>query len=224
MLGKIADLGLTGERPVFFFSSQLDGDEVKEVAQRVDLILTSGGSILQGEGMSRSGTRIVNLLRLGSDPEYGLGDLQRWIARREREKGRQVSLQIQKIQPARYKISVELYGDARPFWLILPETYHPAWRAYIRDTYTPGEQEPPWAIEQWFRNRGSLVSPLLHHYPVNGYANAWYVDGQGRKRFDVILDFCWQLRFELGVLITLCMAAGGTVWWGIVQWKTRRHE
>jgi len=225
LLEEIAGFGLMGESPVFFFSSQLNRNELKEVASRVDLILTLDGSVLERGGLPLSRTKIVNLRRLGSDPENRLEDLRRWIAEREQEKRRQVSLEVRKIHPARYKISVELHGRPRPFWLVLPQTFHPAWRAYVRNTYTPGEEEPKWAIQQWFRDWGSGGAVLLQqHYPANGYANAWYVDGRGKKHFDVILDFCWQLRFELGALLTLFLAVVITGLWGFVSWRTSRNR
>jgi hypothetical protein len=81
-----------------------------------------------------------------------------------------------KVNPTKYIVSVEATG---PFYLVLSQSYHAYWRAYVDGVQVPEE----------------------YHFVANGYANAWYIDKSGS--YDVVLEFWPQKLFYAGIFASL---------------------
>jgi hypothetical protein len=81
-----------------------------------------------------------------------------------------------KVNPTKYIVSVEA---SRPFYLVLSQSYHTYWRAYVNDVQVPEE----------------------YHFVANGYANAWYINKSGS--YEVVLEFWPQKLFYAGVFASL---------------------
>lgn len=81
-----------------------------------------------------------------------------------------------RINPTRYRIEVE--GATSPFMLVLAESYHTAWKAFVD---------------------GQEVSEIYHRR-ANGYANAWLIDTKGN--YQVTLEFTPQRLVYIGLVIS----------------------
>lgn len=89
-------------------------------------------------------------------------------------------ISVQKINPARYEVSVE---DAQtPYFLNFLESYHPLWKAY----YLNGNKQ-----EQVNDN---------NHILINNYANSWYIDKKGN--YKMLIEFLPERSFERGKIIS----------------------
>ncbi|MHC1687005.1 MAG: hypothetical protein AB9879_04780 [Methanothrix sp.] len=110
-----------------------------------------------------------------------------------------VSLAFKKITPTKYLISI---NATEPFLLVLSESYHPLWRAYINDLDASSSGFDVKDIKY------ILSKPLQedYHLRVNGYANGWYIDPKsitGNETISLTLNFLPQSIFYLGIIISL---------------------
>ena len=106
-----------------------------------------------------------------------------------------------KINPTEYKVKVT--NAMEPFYLVLSESYHPQWKAYIDEK----GDETNW-IEAFYQK----PIPDNDHFMANGYANAWYIDPNeidkdGDGNFTITLYFWPQSLFYLGAVISLMALA-----------------
>jgi len=99
-------------------------------------------------------------------------------------------LTFQKIDSTRYKVYIKA---SRPFFLVFSESYSPLWKAYYGDV--------DWLKAFW-------ANPISDdkHFPVNGYANAWYVDPKQLRiksnEFTITIYYCPQSLFYMGWIVT----------------------
>jgi len=82
----------------------------------------------------------------------------------------------QRVNPTKYVVSVE--GSSGPFYMIFLERYDEKWEAYI-----PAESK---SVEL--------------HFPVYGYANAWYINKTGD--FDVTVTYLPQEMLDVGLRVS----------------------
>ena len=148
-------------------------------------------------------------------------------------------ISFQKVNPTKYEVCI---NATQPFFLVFSESYHPQWKAYV--------EKNPVTMNEIIANYSSVnvqearqemqftpgdISYLLaeplpedHHFLVNGYANAWYIDpAQLPKDSDgninITLYFWPQSLFYLGLIIsgtTLLCCIGYLVY----DWRKRKNE
>jgi hypothetical protein len=121
-----------------------------------------------------------------------------------------LTIHFQKINPTKYEIKVT--NATQPFFLVFSESYHPQWKAYVN----PQADDTNW-LEAFFQKS----IPDDEHFPVNGYANAWYIDpteqGTGKQEFGITLYFKPQSLFYLGCTISgltfvCCIGCLAAIW------------
>ena len=86
-------------------------------------------------------------------------------------------LVYKQVNPTRYIVSVK--NATKPYFLILSQTYHPQWKAFIN----------------------SEEISTKYHFITNGYANAWYVNKCGS--YTITIEFYPRRYIELGSLTSL---------------------
>jgi len=150
------------------------------------------------------------------------------VSRSARSPGKEAQVEFRKINPTRYRIQAK---TRKPFWLVFSESFHPGWKAYIRQSSGGQRMNFEWsAVLSALRDWGNRIE-LKEHYLVNGYANAWWVpieeltttsperkyqamrspdnsNQPGMKEFEIILEFKPQRLFEIGVVISLATLLG----------------
>jgi len=117
----------------------------------------------------------------------------------------QPKVKYRKINPTRFVVNIKA---KEPFMLIFNERYHPAWKAYIRESdekeFVNKKRLYSSALVSIWKNRGKLRE-LTKHIQVNGFANAWWVDVSedinASENFEVILEYLPQRLFEMGFII-----------------------
>ncbi|MBA7494997.1 hypothetical protein ES702_05576 [subsurface metagenome] len=152
------------------------------------------------------------------------------VSRSARSPGKGTQVEFRKINPTRYRVQVK---TGKSFWLVFSESFHPGWKAYIRQS--PGVRGQgvnfEWSmVLSGLQDWGKRVE-LKEHYLVNGYVNAWWVpvgeltatspekkyqairspddsNQPGMKEFEIILEFKPQRLFEIGVVISLATLLG----------------
>lgn len=92
------------------------------------------------------------------------------------------AINFEAIAPYRYQATIE--EATEPFLLVFSETYHPRWQAIAH--YQDGSSE---------------IIPEEWHFPINGYANAWWIDDSAVV--SVTLDYASQRFVQIGSIITL---------------------
>jgi hypothetical protein len=101
-----------------------------------------------------------------------------------------VEIEFQKISPVKYKIRIS--GDVgKQFVLVFSESYSSLWKLYQGDV--------GWLDALW-------ETPISekHHYIVNGYANAWYLDLKENNATNIFtIYFFPQTLLYIGWLITI---------------------
>lgn len=125
-----------------------------------------------------------------------------------------------KVSPARYTVRVR--GQKGPFWLVFNEGFNPGWRAYARPAPEGaggggnggkrGEGGGGGGGVGGGKGRGGKGDgkELVGHYLVNGYANAWWVDGIGAApggALDISIEYTPQRTFRAGKIISILSAA-----------------
>ncbi len=131
------------------------------------------------------------------------------VSRSVQSLGQEAQVEFRKINPTRYRVQVKA---RKPFWLVFSESFHPGWKAYIRQSSGVRGQGMnfEWsAVLSALRDWGNRVE-LKEHYLVNTYANAWWVpvEEPGMKEFEIILEFKPQRLFEIGIVISLATLLG----------------
>ena len=98
-----------------------------------------------------------------------------------------------KVNPTKYKITVK---DANnPYFLILSQEFNSRWKLFLEDGETLGK---------------TSISEK-NHFPVNGYANAWYIvpsDVKNAKEYTVIAEMYTQQYFYFGLAISTMTLMG----------------
>ncbi len=212
VLPALAEAKLTGNRPILFFSAYLKPKEIISLVSKVDLVVLTGSgnlsSILAGANFSRLPE--VTFLPLQVKGLRPLGnfnhneEISKKLVELEKLREKNINIVWKKINPTRYKVSVEIKKKV-PFWLVLSETFHPAWIALVRSTYTPNAPEPKWSLKAWWKDRKRIVCFIHDHFLANGFANAWWIDTKKLPdRFDIIIEFKWQRYFEI-FLLSICI-------------------
>lgn len=137
---------------------------------------------------------------------------------------------FKKINSTKYQVEVKNAKD--PFILIFSESFHQGWKAYVRQQSEsslqgrkvndqPGNPKPVVSYfggdirekeaenslwnSQIFSTLNKKAIPEERHWPVNGYANSWYVtpdDFGGSNNFELIVEFWPQRLFYLGGAIS----------------------
>jgi hypothetical protein len=87
-----------------------------------------------------------------------------------------ISITYEKINPTKYLVHI---NASQPFSLVLSESYHKDWVAYIDGQQIPDE----------------------HHFIANGYANGWYINKTGT--YTITLEFWPQQLFYIGSAISI---------------------
>lgn len=105
------------------------------------------------------------------------------------------------VNPTRYRLSVH---SQEPFWLVLKESFHNGWKAYVVSYANNGRgANRTWydgsALLAWLFER-SKRTELTTHCRVDGYANGWHIDDSGS--YSVVLEFVPQRYLELGAIIS----------------------
>jgi len=132
---------------------------------------------------------------------------------------KEVQVEFEKINSARYRVQVKA---RKSFWLIFSESFHPGWKAYIRQSSGSRSQRInfEWlAVLSALRDWGSKME-IKEHYPVNGYANAWWVPvGQSQAKtkeqesspseFEIIIQYTPQRWLEIRMVVSLIILVGG---------------
>ncbi len=115
------------------------------------------------------------------------------------------TISFRQINPTRYAAHVE--NATAPFFLILSDSFHSDWRAYIltRRDAVAGTFLEQSALLAWV-GRGGARTEIAQHDMVNGFANAWYVDHAGS--FDVEIEFLPQRLYEGGIIVSLLTLIG----------------
>jgi hypothetical protein len=125
-----------------------------------------------------------------------------------------VDMEIVKISPDKYKISVQ--DASKPFMIVFSETFHPQWKVYIVDQETLSEhtKKKLFSLSEhtWFKKSISEE----YHYRANGFANAWYIDiealsktghissnSRGGDNLSIILEFKSHRLLILGEIISI---------------------
>lgn len=152
------------------------------------------------------------------------------VSRSARSPGKATQIEFRRINPTRYRVQAK---TGKSFWLVFSESFHSEWKAYIRwpSGVRGHRMDFEWsAVLSALRDWGNRIE-LKEHYPVNGYANAWWVPVEeltaiiperkyqairpsddskqpGMKEFEIILEFKPQRLFEIGVVISLATLLG----------------
>ena len=108
-----------------------------------------------------------------------------------------------RINPTRYK--VEISSGGKPFTLVFNERFDKDWKAYLI----------PKSEMNFFNTLWLKPVPENKHIKVNGYANAWYVDGLNNQ--DIIIEYWPQRLLPLGYGISFIAVGAGIIYLWIVR-------
>jgi arabinofuranan 3-O-arabinosyltransferase len=97
-------------------------------------------------------------------------------------------------------VDIDVHGATEPFWLVLGQSVNEGWTAAMDDGDSLGHSEL-----------------------VDGYANGWYVDPQGRSDFSVSLEWepqrgVWAALALSAVFVLLCLAVA------VIGWRRARAQ
>lgn len=132
---------------------------------------------------------------------------------------KELQIEFQKINSARYGVQVKA---RKSFWLIFRESFHPGWKAYMRHSSGVKSQgiNFEWsAVLSGLQDWGKKIE-IKEHYPVNGYANAWWVPvGKSQVKtkeqesrsseFEIVIEYTPQRWFEIRTVVFLIIVVGG---------------
>ena len=128
------------------------------------------------------------------------------------------SRNITKINPTKYKVTVT--NDNYPYYLVLQQAFNSGWKLY------PASQplETQKVVKNYFGDQfreidraKNLFDPNFletfhkktiyddHHYTVNNYANAWYIDPKkltSVNSHSFIIEMTLQQYFYIGAIIS----------------------
>ena len=126
------------------------------------------------------------------------------VSRSVRSPGQEAQVEFRKINPTRYRVQVK---TRKSFWLVFSESFHSGWRAYIRQSSGVRGQgiNFEWsAVLSALRDWGGRIE-IKEHYPVNGYANAWWVPA---GEFEMIIEYTPQRWLEIRITVCLIILVG----------------
>lgn len=89
-----------------------------------------------------------------------------------------------KINPTKYIVSI---NSKKSPWLVLSETYHPEWKAYLGKV-------------GWWQALWRKPIAEKYHFKANGYANAWHIQKSGH--YNITLYYRPQSLFNIGLMIS----------------------
>lgn len=125
---------------------------------------------------------------------------------------------FQEVNPTKYLVHVT--NAKNPFILFFNESFNKQWQASYVSNSSKNVFEGPFLStdmanvkEIAYKNSydlyglflGKTNETLENHFPINGYANGWYVEKKGD--YNLLLEFKPQKEFMIGLLIT----AGGFI-------------
>jgi hypothetical protein len=130
-----------------------------------------------------------------------------------RSRGPAADVTFEKLDSTRYTARVQAEG---PFFIVFSESFSRQWRAYINSGGgTTGR------LAALFQDG----VPEDAHFPVNGYANAWYIDpgasGIADEAFTITLCYRPQSFCYLGWIVTGVTFISAI---GYLLWDWRRHK
>ncbi|MCX9011220.1 MAG: hypothetical protein OIN66_08870 [Candidatus Methanoperedens sp.] len=111
-----------------------------------------------------------------------------------------VEIHYNKVNPIKYNVHINASG---PYVLVFGESYNSKWKLYDGDI-------------SWLASLFEKEIPN-YHFPVNGYANAWYIDKAGE--YDITIFFWYQNIYYIGSIISILIFIIGT---GYLAWNIRR--
>jgi arabinofuranan 3-O-arabinosyltransferase len=102
---------------------------------------------------------------------------------------------VEVTRDGRSSMDVEVHGAAEPFWLVLGQSVNDGWTASV--------------------DGGDALG---HSKLIDGYANGWYVDPQGRSDFSVSLEWepqrgVWLALALSAAFLLLCLGIALVGWW-----------
>jgi len=107
------------------------------------------------------------------------------------------NITFRQIDPTHYEVSVA--NATQAFFLFFGETYHPLWTASIH---------------------GAGEIPENHHFIMNGYGNAWYINKTGTYKIDI--KFTLQTIFDYCVIALVITLIACIFYLAIGALKSRR--
>ena len=180
-----------------------------------------GGILPQAVAVGQVGVKLVEAAAVARGKREGVRG----------QGGEEVQVESQKISSARYRVQVKARES---FWLIFSESFHPGWKAYIRQSSGVKGQgsDFEWsAVLSALRDWGKKIE-IKEHYPVNGYANAWWVpveDSQAKTKeqesspseFEITIEYSPQRWLEIRMVVSLIILVGG-VGYFVFRFRQRR--
>lgn len=130
---------------------------------------------------------------------------------------KEVQVEFQKINSARYRVEVKA---RRSFWLVFSESFDPGWKAYMRRSSGIRGQRITFewsAVLSALWDWGKRIE-IKEHYPVNGYANAWWV---AAGEFEMIIEYTPQRWHETKIAVSLIILVGGV---GYFVFRSRQRK
>jgi hypothetical protein len=100
-------------------------------------------------------------------------------------RGQNVSLNFARINPTKFVVTVAADG---PFFLVLGETFDQRWHVFRGD---PGALLAPF----------STPIPESAHLMANGFANAWYMDTEGK--YTITIYYVTQSVVDFGAIVSV---------------------
>jgi len=141
---------------------------------------------------------------------------------------------FQKINPTKYTVKVE--NASQPFFLILSDSFHQQWKAYINgETYNTDSivisKYDHIKVNEAKINNNWIYTPRdifylfsepiseLKHFKVNGYANAWFIDQNEltKRDFTITLYYRPQILFYFWLIISGTILLGCIVY--VICWR-----
>ncbi len=206
-----------------FMNTKVSLDENKEsivtlyinnnkISDRVPKIKSEGwillGNVRLDKGTSR--IRVYSVNNKGEPiPIYGTGVL---LLDRPEPVKPAPKISYKRINDTKFIVHVSKFKN--PYLLVFLESFHPGWKAYVRETNS--SNSPIW--ETWFKKPVSEDK----HLQANLYANAWWIDNvdkvkQTGEGYEIVLEYMPQRACYVGWLIsviTFLGCAGYLIWDG----------
>lgn len=136
------------------------------------------------------------------------------------EKAKQTpKIYFRQINPTKFRIIVS--GAKNPYVLVFSNSFHANWNVYLDKTHTDspasdisyfhgditeGNHISQFISRSIFETRSMIKLPTTTHFPINGYANAWYItpeDTDHKDSYDLIIEMTGQRIFWLGGILSV---------------------
>jgi len=132
--------------------------------------------------------------------------------RREKDgRGGIKSVKFHKKNPTRYIVELGPGDTTGPFWLVLGETFHSGWEAYIRESPAgKGTFSNDFAdlLGLNINKKNRYYREIKNHFLINGYANSWWVSQDDLKfirekqAYEITLEYTPERIHALGLLVS----------------------